>query len=147
HAYAKSGEVEADVVYVNYGAPRDYDVLARMGVDVKGKIALARYFGGYRGGKSLEAERRGVAAMLVFSDPIDDGWFKGDAYPDGPWGNETKVQRGANVYDFLVPGDPLTPGWADTTGAKLTAEKASEILLKLPMLPLSARDAAEILKR
>src|SRR6185295_18343344 len=147
HAYAKSGEVEADIVYVNYGAPRDYDVLARLGVDVRGKVALARYFGGYRGGKSLEAERRGVAALLVYSDPIDDGWFKGDVYPRGPWGPESHFQRGANVYDFMIPGDPLTPGWASTQGARRIPESESEILPKLPMMPLSARDAAELLRR
>src|SRR5205814_802287 len=73
NAYAPSAKVKAEVVYVNRGSAKDYDELARLGVDVKGKIALARYFGGYRGGKSLEAEKRGVAAVLVYSDPVDDG--------------------------------------------------------------------------
>ena len=118
-----------------------------MGVDVRGKIALARYFGGYRGGKSLEGEKRGVAAILVYSDPRDDGWFQGPVYPDGPWGPASHVQRGANVYDFLVPGDPLTPGWPSTASARRIAESESTILPKLPMMPLSARDAAEILRR
>jgi N-acetylated-alpha-linked acidic dipeptidase len=147
NAYAASGSVEAEVVYVNRGSPRDYERLARLGVSVKGKIALARYFGGYRGGKSLEAEKQGVAAVLVYSDPIDDGWFKGEVYPDGPWGPESHLQRGADVYDFLIPGDPLTPGWASLPGAKRIPESESRILPKIPMMPLSARDAAEILKR
>ncbi len=147
NAYAPAAQVTAEVVYVNRGSAEDYDRLAKMGVDVRGKIALARYFGGYRGGKSLEAEKRGVLAVLVYSDPIDDGWFQGLAYPDGPWGPSSHFQRGANVYDFIVPGDPLTPGWASTADAKRIPIADSEILPKMPMMPLSARDAAEILKR
>ena len=147
NAYAPSCDLEAEVVYANRGSAADYAELERRGVDVRGKIVLTRYFGGYRGGKSLEAERRGVAALLVFSDPIDDGWFKGRVYPDGPWGPESHVQRGANVYDFIVPGDPLTPGWASVAGARRIPESESRVLPKVPMMPLSSRDAAEILSR
>jgi|RhiMetdeSRZDD1v2_1073273.scaffolds.fasta_scaffold16195_4 N-acetylated-alpha-linked acidic dipeptidase len=147
NAYAPTAQVTAEAVYVNRGSAEDYDRLAKMGVDVRGKIALARYFGGYRGGKSLEGEKRGVLAVLVYSDPIDDGWFQGPVYPDGPWGPSSHFQRGANVYDFILPGDPLTPGWASTADAKRIPMADSEILPKMPMMPLSARDAAEILKR
>ncbi|MFY9549663.1 MAG: PA domain-containing protein, partial [Thermoanaerobaculia bacterium] len=147
NAYAPSAQVISEVVYVNRGSAEDYDRLAKMGVDVRGKIALARYFGGYRGGKSIEAEKRGVLAVLVYSDPIDDGWFQGPVYPEGPWGPSAHFQRGANVYDFLVPGDPLTPGWASTSDARRIRISESEILPKMPMMPLSARDAAEILQR
>jgi len=147
NAYAPSARVEAEVVYVNRGSAADYDRLTKMGIEVRGKIALARYFGGYRGGKSLEAEKRGIAALLVYSDPIDDGWFKGEVYPKGPWGPESHFQRGANVYDFLVPGDPLTPGWASIDGARRLPESESKVLPKVPMMPLSSRDAAEILRR
>ncbi len=147
NAYSPSAEVVAPVVYVNRGSAEDYEGLARMGVDVRGKIALARYFGGYRGGKALEAEKRGVAAILVYSDPIDDGWFQGPVYPDGPWGPASHFQRGSNVYDFIVPGDPLTPGWASTPDARRIPAAESEILPRIPMMPLSARDAAEILAR
>jgi N-acetylated-alpha-linked acidic dipeptidase len=147
NAYAPSADLTAEVVYVNHGSAEDYDRLAKMGVDVRGKIALARYFGGYRGGKSFEGEKRGVAAILVYSDPRDDGWFQGPVYPDGPWGNASHVQRGANVYDFQVPGDPLTPGWASTASARRISESEATILPKLPMMPLSARDAAELLRR
>ncbi len=147
NAYAPSAEVVGEVVYVNRGGAEDYERLAKMGVDVRGKIALARYFGGYRGGKSLEAERRGVLAVLVYSDPIDDGWFQGPVYPGGPWGPASHFQRGANVYDFQIPGDPLTPGWASLPGARRISVAESEILPKMPMMPLSARDAAEILRR
>lgn len=146
-AYGSNCDLTAEVVYVNRGAAADYDELARRGIDVRGKIALARYFGGYRGGKSLEAEKRGVSALLVFSDPIDDGWFQGGVYPDGPWGPPSHFQRGANVYDFNIPGDPLTPGWASVAGAKRIPESEATTLPKMPMMPLSARDAAEILSR
>jgi N-acetylated-alpha-linked acidic dipeptidase len=146
HAYAKSGALTADVVYVNHGRAEDYDTLARLGVDVRGKIALARYFGGYRGGKSLEAEKRGVAALITYSDPAEDGYVQGDVYPKGPWGPESHFQRGANVYDFIVPGDPLTPGWASVAGARRIPESESTILPKIPSLPLSFQDAREILQ-
>ncbi|MCC6745866.1 MAG: M28 family peptidase [Acidobacteria bacterium] len=146
-AYGSNCDLTAEVVYVNRGSAADYEELARRGIDVRGKIALARYFGGYRGGKSLEAEKRGVAALLVFSDPIDDGWFQGGVYPKGPWGPSSHFQRGANVYDFNIPGDPLTPGWASVAGAKRIPESEATTLPKMPMMPLSARDAAEILAR
>ena len=147
NAYAPSAEVVGDVVYVNRGSAEDYERLAKLNVDVRGKIVLARYFGGYRGGKSLEAEKRGVLAVLVYSDPIDDGWFQGPVYPDGPWGPSSHFQRGANVYDFIVPGDPLTPGWPSRAGMTRIPQAESEILPKMPMMPLSGADAAEILKR
>jgi N-acetylated-alpha-linked acidic dipeptidase len=147
NAYAPSAEVTGDVVYVNRGNAEDYDRLAKMGVDVRGRIALARYFGGYRGGKSQEAEKRGVLALLVYSDPIDDGWFQGPVYPAGPYGPDSHFQRGANVYDYIVPGDPLTPGWPSRPGLKRIPQADSLILPKMPMMPLSARDAAEILRR
>ena len=147
NAYSPSAEVVGEVVYVNRGSAEDYDRLAKLGIDVRGKIVLARYFGGYRGGKSLEAEKRGALAVLVYSDPIDDGWFQGPVYPEGPWGPASHFQRGADVYDFIVPGDPLTPGWPSRAGMKRIPQAESEILPKIPMMPLSGRDAAEILKR
>ncbi len=146
HAYAASGQHQGQVVYVNYGRREDYQQLDRMGVDYRGKIALARYFQGYRGGKSLEAEQRGVAALIIYSDPAEDGYVKGDTYPDGPWGPPSHVQRGANVYDFRVPGDPLTPGWASTAGARRIAESESEVLPKIATLPISYADAQHILR-
>ena len=146
-AYAADADLEAAVVYANYGRPEDFAELAELGVEVKGKIVLVRYFQGYRGGKSFEAEKRGVAGILVYSDPMEDGYFQGDVWPDGPWGPLGHFQRGANVYDFLIPGDPLTPGWASTPEARRIAPEESQILPKIPMVPLSARDGEEILRR
>jgi N-acetylated-alpha-linked acidic dipeptidase len=147
NAYSPSAEVTAEVVYVNFGRAEDYERLAKMGVDPRGKIVLARYSHGYRGGKALEAETRGALAVLVYSDPIEDGWFRGPVYPAGPWGPASHFQRGSNVYDFLVPGDPLTPGWASTPGARRIPIGEAESLPKIPMMPLSPRDAGEILAR
>ena len=147
NAYSPSAEVTGEVLYVNYGRPEDYERLKAMGVDARGKIVLARYSHGYRGGKALEAEKRGALAILVYSDPIEDGWFRGPVYPAGPWGPAAHLQRGSNVYDFLVPGDPLTPGWASTPDAKRVPMAEAESLPKIPMMPLSSRDAAEILSR
>jgi N-acetylated-alpha-linked acidic dipeptidase len=146
HAYAKSGVVEGEVVYVNHGRAQDYDVLEKLGVDVRGRIALARHFKGYRGGKSVEAERRGALALVTYSDPAEDGYVQGDVFPRGPWGPDSHVQRGANVYDFIVPGDPLTPGWASLPGARRIAEDESRVLPKIPSTPLSFRDAAPVLR-
>jgi N-acetylated-alpha-linked acidic dipeptidase len=146
HAYAKSGEAEAEVVYVNHGRAEDYDTLAGLGIDVRGRIVLARHFHGYRGGKSLEAERRGAAALITYSDPAEDGYVQGDVYPRGPWGPDSHVQRGANVYDFIVPGDPLTPGWPSVPGARRIAEAESQILPRIPSVPLSFKDARRILE-
>ena len=146
HAYSASGAREAEVVYVNHGRAEDYDALAALGIDVRGKVALARYFKGYRGGKSQEAERRGVAALITYSDPAEDGYVQGDVHPRGPWGNDTHVQRGANVYDFVVPGDPLTPGWASVPGARRIPEAESAVLPKMMSVPLSFQDARVLLE-
>lgn len=147
NAYSPSADLTAPVVYANYGTAEDYEELEKQGISVRGKIVLARYFHGYRGGKSLEAAKRGAAGVIVYSDPADDGASRGPVYPQGPWGPLGHFQRGAVVYDFLVPGDPLTPGWASTPSAKRLAVSESTILPKIPMAPLSAADASEILTR
>ena len=147
NGYSPSADLTAPVIYANYGTAEDYDQLAALGVSIRGRIMLLRYFHGYRGGKSLEAEKRGVAGLLVYSDPAEDGAPQGRVYPRGPWGPLAHFQRGAVVYDFLVPGDPLTPGWPSIEGARRIPESESEILPKIPMMPLSAADAQAILSR
>jgi len=147
NAYSPSAEITAPVVYANYGNAEDYDRLAQAGIGVRGRVVLVRYFHGYRGGKSLEAEKRGVAGLLIYSDPAEDGASQGAVYPQGPWGPLGHFQRGSVVYDFLVPGDPLTPGWPSTEGARRIPEGESRILPRIPMVPLSASDAGEILSR
>ena len=147
NGYSPSADLTLPVVYVNYGRAEDYDQLEKLDLTVRGKIVFARYFQGYRGGKSLEAERRGAAAIIVFSDPAEDGAPRGLVYPHGPWGPLGHFQRGAVVYDFATPGDPLTPGWASVESAKRLDESEVKILPKIPMVPLSGADAQEILKR
>jgi N-acetylated-alpha-linked acidic dipeptidase len=148
HAYSASGDVTAPVVYAGSGNPADYDWLRSKGIDVKGKIALVRYSVpySYRGFKALTAQQRGAAGILIYSDPADDGFMKGKVYPDGPWGPDSHIQSGGIVFDFMVPGDPLTPGWASVPGAKRIAPGESVALPKIMSAPLSWKDAQVILR-
>jgi len=143
-----SGEVTAPVVYAHSGNPEDYDLLRKHGIDVKGKIVLVRYSNpySYRGFKALTAQREGAAAMLVYSDPAEDGYKKGQVFPKGPWGPETHIQRGAITYDFMVPGDPTTPGWASVPGAKHIPISEAVSAPKIMALPLSWHDAKPLLE-
>ena len=148
HAYSASGEITAPVVYAGSGNPADYDRLASLGIDIKGKIALVRYSVpySYRWFKALTAQKRGAAAILIYSDPADDGYAKGKVYPDGPWGPPSHIQRGGIVYDFMVPGDPLTPGWASLPGARRIEVGEAISLPKIVSAPLSYQDARVILE-
>jgi N-acetylated-alpha-linked acidic dipeptidase len=147
HAYSASGDVTAPVVYAGSGNPADYDWLRSKGIDIKGKIALVRYSVpySYRGFKALTAQRRGAAGILIYSDPADDGFKKGKVYPDGPWGPDSHIQSGGIVFDFMVPGDPLTPGWASVPGAKRISASESVALPRIMSAPLSWKDAKVIL--
>jgi N-acetylated-alpha-linked acidic dipeptidase len=142
-----SGEVTAPLVYAHSGNPEDYDLLRKQGIDVKGKVVLVRYSNpySYRGFKALTAEREGAAALLIYSDPAEDGYKKGKVVPNGPWGPEYHIQRGAITYDFMVPGDPLTPGWASVPGAKRIAVEQATSIPKIMALPLSWHDAKPLL--
>jgi N-acetylated-alpha-linked acidic dipeptidase len=143
-----SGETTAAVVYAHSGNPEDYELLRKNGISVKGKIVLVRYSNpySYRGFKALTAEREGAAAILIYSDPAEDGYKKGKVDPDGPWGPEYHIQRGAITYDFMVPGDPLTPGWASVPGAKRIPVQQATSLPKIMALPLSWHDAKPLLE-
>ncbi len=105
-----SGDAEADVVYANYGTPEDFEKLEKLKVDVRGKIVIVRYGQNFRGVKEFIAQEHGAAGVIIYSDPFDDGWRRGDKYPDGPWRPDTGVQRGSVGYMFEFPGDPTTPG-------------------------------------
>jgi N-acetylated-alpha-linked acidic dipeptidase len=147
--YSASGEVTAPVVYAHSGNPEDYEYLRQHGIDVRGKIVLVRYSNpySYRGFKALTAERLGAAAILIYSDPAEDGYTKGAVYPNGPWGPETHIQRGAITYDFLEPGDPLTPGYASLPGAKRIPPEQAISLPKIMGVPLSWHDAEPLLRK
>src|SRR5579864_3784593 len=143
-----SGEVTAPLVYAHSGNPEDYDLLRKNGISVKDKIVLVRYSNpySYRGFKALTAQREGAAAILIYSDPAEDGYKKGKVDPDGPWGPEYHIQRGAITYDFIVPGDPLTPGWASVPGAKRIPIEQAQSAPKIMALPLSWHDAKPLLE-
>jgi N-acetylated-alpha-linked acidic dipeptidase len=142
-----SGEVTAPLVYAHSGNPADYELLRKQGIDVRGKIVLVRYSNpySYRGFKALTAEREGAAAILIYSDPAEDGYKRGKVVPNGPWGPEYHIQRGAITYDFMVPGDPLTPGWASVPGAKRIPAEEAVSIPKIMALPLSWHDAKPLL--
>ena len=147
--YSASGEVTAPVVYAHSGNQEDYEYLRLHGMDVRGKIVLVRYSNpySYRGFKALTAERLGAAAILIYSDPDEDGYRKGAVYPNGPWGPETHIQRGAITYDFLQPGDPLTPGYPSVPGAKRILAEQAISLPKIIAVPLSWHDAEPLLRK
>ena len=144
-----SGDVEREVVYANYGRPEDFDKLKQMGIDVRGKIVLVRYGENFRGVKSFVAQRAGAAGVIIYSDPIDDGYFRGDAYPKGPFRLETAAQRGSIEYMFEYPGDVTTPGVASVPSLpmdqRVPPDKAVA-LPKIPTTPISYGDARPILE-
>jgi N-acetylated-alpha-linked acidic dipeptidase len=144
-----SGDVEADVVYANYGSPADFDKLKQMHVDVRGKIVIVRYGENFRGVKAFVAHERGAAGVIIYSDPKDDGYYRGDAYPKGPWRPASGVQRGSVGYMFQFPGDPTTPGIASTPDlpdSKRLPPAESAQLPKIPVTPLCYADASPILE-
>lgn len=147
HGFSASGDVTAQVVYARNGDPEDYDHLRSLGIDVRGRLVLVRYSVpySYRGFKAYTAEKEGAAGLLIYSDPKDDGFVKGEVFPNGPWGPIGHIQRGAITYDFLVPGDPLTPGWASVDGARRIPESEAVSIPRILSVPIKARDAREIL--
>jgi N-acetylated-alpha-linked acidic dipeptidase len=144
-----SGDVTGDVVYANYGRPEDFQKLADANIDLHGKIVLVRYGGNFRGVKVYIAQQHGAAAVLIYSDPYDDGYFQGDIYPKGPYRPDTGVQRGSVQFMFKYPGDATTPGIASTPdlpeAQRLPLDKIDS-LPSIPSLPISYRDASPILE-
>jgi N-acetylated-alpha-linked acidic dipeptidase len=149
NAMSPSGDVEAEVVYANYGSPEDFLKLEQLKVDVRGKIVLVRYGQNFRGVKAFVAQEHGAAGVIIYSDPADDGWRRGDKYPQGPWRPDTGAQRGSIGYMFQFPGDPTTPGIASVPSledAKRTPPEKSAQLPKIPTTPLSYADAWPVLE-
>jgi N-acetylated-alpha-linked acidic dipeptidase len=145
NAYSGSGTVTGPVVYVNYGIPEDYETLARLGIDVKGKVVLARYGRSWRGTKPKVAAEHGAVGCLIYSDPRDDGYFQGDVYPKGAFRPPAGVQRGSVMDMPLYVGDPLSPGWASEAGSKRLPVSEAATLLKIPVLPISYQDAQPLM--
>ena len=146
NAYSADGDVTAELVFVNYGLPDDYKILDKMGISVKGKIVIAKYGRSWRGTKPKVAQEHGAIGCIIYSDPIDDGYFAGDVYPKGPFKNEYGVQRGSVMDMVIYPGDPLTPGVGATEDAKRLDRLKAPNLLKIPVLPISYHDAKPLLE-
>ncbi len=145
NAFSADGDVTAPLVYVNYGIPPDYERLERMGISVKGAIVIARYGMSWRGIKPKVAAEHGAVGCLIYSDPADDGYTRGDVYPQGPWRPKDGVQRGSVMDMPLYPGDPLTPGVGATKDAKRLPVTEAPTITKIPVLPLSYGDAQPLL--
>ena len=146
NGYGASGDVTAPLVYVNYGLPPDYEALKKAGVDVKGKIAIARYGNSFRGVKAKVAEDNGAIGLIIYSDPADDGYAQGDVYPKGPWRPDSSAQRGSVQFLFIYPGDPLTPGLPAIPGTPRLKKEQALNLPHIPVQPISYGDAQRLLK-
>ncbi|CAN5894562.1 transferrin receptor-like dimerization domain-containing protein [soil metagenome] len=146
NAYSADGDVTAELVFVNYGTPEDYRVLDSLGIDVRGKIVIAKYGRSWRGIKPKVAAERGAVGALIYSDPRDDGYWGGDIYPEGPmrpWGG---VQRGSVMDMPTHPGDPLSPGWASERGSRRLPVSQARTIMSIPVLPISYEDALPLLR-
>lgn len=141
NGYTASGDVTAPVVFVNYGLIEDYRTLDSLGISVKGKIAIARYGRSFRGIKAREAERHGAVGLIIYSDPQDDGYVRGDVYPAGPMRPAAGIQRGSVMN---MDGDPTTPGYASVAGARRVPEDSLPIP-HIPVLPMSYGNAQRFL--
>ena len=145
NAYSIDGDVTAPLVYVNYGIPEDYEQLDRLGISVKGKIVIARYYHSWRGIKPKVAAEHGAIGCLIFSDPHEDGFMQGDTYPKGAYRPPDGVQRGSVADMPYYPGDPLTPGVGATKNAKRLKLEDAATITKIPVLPISYGDAQPLL--
>jgi N-acetylated-alpha-linked acidic dipeptidase len=146
NAYSIDGDVTAPIVYVNYGTPADYEQLERMGVSVNGAIVLVRYGMSWRGIKPKVAAEHGAVGCLIYSDPHEDGYFRGNPYPNGPMRPMFGVQRGSVMDMPVYPGDPQTPGVGAVPGAKKIPLNEVKTLTKIPVMPISYQDAEPLLK-
>ena len=145
NAYSADGDVTADLVYVNYGIPEDYERLEELGIDVAGKVVIAKYGRSWRGIKPKLAWEHGAVGCIIYSDPKEDGYYQGEVYPDGPFRPAFGVQRGSVMDMPVYPGDPLTPGWGSEPGVRKLNRVDATTILKIPVLPISYADAEPLL--
>jgi len=146
NAYSTDGDVTGPLVFVNYGIPKDYEELERLGISVKGAIVIAKYGNSWRGIKPKVAAEHGAIGCILYSDPADDGYNADDVFPKGPMRPPDGVQRGSAMdFPSSSPGDPLTPGIGATADAKRLAVKDAPSITKIPVLPISYGDAQPLL--
>ena len=146
NAFSADGNVTGELVFVNYGLNEDYEELKRLGIDVKGKIVIAKYGRSFRGIKPKIAHEQGAIGCIMYSDPKDDGYVVGDVYPVGPYRNEFGIQRGSVLDMPARPGDALTPGYAATQDAERLSINEASTIMKIPVMPISYADALPLLK-
>lgn len=146
NCWSADGDVTGELVFVNYGLPSDYEELEKLGIDVKGKIVIAKYGRSWRGIKPKVAQEHGAIGCIIYSDPKDDGYYAGDVYPKGAFKNEYGVQRGSVMDMVIYPGDPSTPNVGSTANAKRLDHTEAPNLLKIPVLPISYHDAKPLLE-
>src|SRR5438045_2587099 len=146
NAWSADGDVTGELVFVNYGLPSDYEQLEKLGIDVRGKIVIAKYGRSWRGIKPKVAQEHGAIGCIIYSDPRDDGYGAGDIYPKGAFKSEYGVQRGSVMDMVIYPGDPLTPGVGASEDAKRLDRLQAPNLLKIPVLPISYHDATPLLQ-
>jgi N-acetylated-alpha-linked acidic dipeptidase len=147
NAWSADGDVTGELVFVNYGLPGDYEELEKLGIDVKGKIVIAKYGRSWRGIKPKVAYEHGAIGCIIYSDPKDDGYYQGEVYPKGAFKNEYGVQRGSVMDMVIYPGDPLTPSIGATENAKRLERSEAPTILKIPVLPISYHDAKPLLEQ
>lgn len=145
NAYAPSGHVEAELVYANYGSPDDFDALDEIGVSVKGKVVIVRYGSSFRGLKAMNAQRRGALGVIIYSDPMEDGYAVGKTYPNGPWRPAEAVQRGSVQFNSLCAGDPARL-YSNQTTLELCGYEPQDVIPSIPVLPMSWADALPLLR-
>mmetsp|Transcript_5792 Transcript_5792/g.10120 ORF Transcript_5792/g.10120 Transcript_5792/m.10120 type:complete len:705 (+) Transcript_5792:56-2170(+) len=143
--YSPSGNATAQLVYGNYGRPEDFAELKKRGVNVKGKVVIVRYGKCFRGLKVMNAQDHGASAVLIYSDPEDDGFEVGKVYPEGPWRPETSVQRGSVQFNSLCGGDPARAA-SSKSPEEICGYKQEEMIPQIPVIPISYGDATPLLK-
>jgi len=146
NAFSADGDVTGELVFVNYGLPQDYETLEQLGIDVTGKVVIAKYGRSWRGIKPKVAAEHGAIACLIYSDPEEDGYYVDEPYPVGPMRPEHGVQRGSVMDMPLHPGDPLTPGRGASEGAQRLDRSEAATIMTIPVLPISYADAMPLLK-
>lgn len=146
NAFSVDGTAEGELVFINYGRPEDHELLERYGISLKGKVAIAKYGKSWRGIKPKLAAEKGAVATIIYSDPADDGYGRGDVYPAGPFKHASAVQRGSVMDMPVYPGDVLTPGEPAIAGTVALAIEDVTTITKIPVLPISYRDALPLLK-
>lgn len=145
NAWGADGDVNGELVFVNFGLPEDYEKLEKLGISVAGKIVIARYGRSWRGIKPKIAYEHGAIGCIIYADPKEDGYYKGEVYPKGPFKNEYGVQRGSVMDMVIYPGDPTTPDIASTKDARRIKREDAKTILKIPVLPIGYHDALPLL--